>query len=241
VHVTTSRRELTTSTVVVHGHEALLVDPAWEPDELDLLADEIDERGWSVSAGVATHAHHDHLLWHKRFGDGPRYASARTASLAHEHRASLLDALGEDWPDDLAELVGQVTVAESSTIPFPEPVQLIEHDGHAPGQCAVWLPESAVLLAGDMLSDVELPLPLSPDDLSAYRRGLEVLEPYVRRAQVLVPGHGRPTSRPLERLDADLRYFDDISRTGDSDDPRRHNPGMAEVHAQVAALVRDSG
>ena len=32
------------------------------------------------------------------------------------------------------------------------------HDGHAPGHGAVFLPESGVLIAGDMCSDVEIPL-----------------------------------------------------------------------------------
>ena len=72
VLVTTSRRDTTTTTVVVHGDEALLVDPAWDPDELAAIADLLDAHGLRVVAGVSTHAHHDHLLWHPRFGTAPR-------------------------------------------------------------------------------------------------------------------------------------------------------------------------
>jgi glyoxylase-like metal-dependent hydrolase (beta-lactamase superfamily II) len=240
VLVVTSRRDLTTSTLVVHGSDVLLVDPAWDPDELDGLAELVRARGWRVAAGVATHAHHDHLLWHPGFGAAPRFASRRTCELAGQHREELVANLGDGWPAELEPLVGRVEPADGAVVPFPEPVELVEHDGHAPGHTAVWLPERRVLLAGDMLSDVELPLPLWPDDLPAYLVGLDRLAPYVERARVLVPGHGHPTADPTARLEADRRYLDDLRRTGGSDDPRRHNPGMAEVHEAVARLVRDT-
>jgi glyoxylase-like metal-dependent hydrolase (beta-lactamase superfamily II) len=220
VFVATSRRDVTTSTMIVRDAQTVLVDPAWDPDELAGLADVIEARGWTVTAGLATHAHHDHVLWHPRFGNVPRYASARTV--------------------ELAALVGSV-LALSGSVPAIEPIELIEHDGHCPGHCAVWLPDRAVLLAGDMLSDVELPLPLDPDDLSAYLAGLDVLTPYVRRARVLVPGHGYPTDDPVARLDADRRYLDDLRRTGRSDDPRIANAGMANVHERIQALARNDG
>ncbi|HEU4675976.1 MAG TPA: MBL fold metallo-hydrolase [Motilibacteraceae bacterium] len=239
VFVASSRRDLTTSTLVVHGSEVLLVDPAWDPDELEALADLLEHRGWQVVAGLATHAHHDHLLWHPRFGAAPRLASARTCELAEQHRDDLVGNLGADWPAELATLVGRVEPAPDA-LPFPELVELVEHDGHAPGHTAVWLPERGVLLAGDMLSDVELPLPLWPDDLPAYLAGLERLRPHVATARVLVPGHGNPTDDPMSRLAADRRYLDDLRRTGRSDDPRQHNPAMPEVHEAVTRLVRDT-
>ncbi len=95
VHVATSRIMSTTSTVVVGGGgEALLVDPAWEPAELVALAAALEARDWRVVAGFATHAHHDHLLWHPSLGEAPRWASPRTAALAVAEREGLVDALG---------------------------------------------------------------------------------------------------------------------------------------------------
>ncbi|GMA23063.1 hypothetical protein GCM10025864_08220 [Luteimicrobium album] len=111
------------------------------------------------------------------------------------------------------------------------------HDAHAPGHAAVWLSGARVLLAGDMLSDVELPLPFDPDDLPAYLAGLDRLAPYVARARVVVPGHGRPTSDGAARLDADRRYLDALLAGRAPEDPRRANPGMAEVHARLTALA----
>lgn len=239
VLVTTSELELTTSTVIVRGDEALLVDPAWRPAELAALADLLDARGLRVTAGFSTHAHRDHLLWHPRFGDAPRWASERTAEVARRERRSLLDQLGEGWPRDLRALAARVVPVGGSRLPAPwSGVDLLVHDGHAPGHTALWLADRGVLLAGDMLSDVELPLPFGPDDLPSYLAGLETLGPYVARARVLVPGHGHPTERPADRLDADRRYLEAMMRRGDADDPRIAHPGMAEHHARLQRMVR---
>jgi glyoxylase-like metal-dependent hydrolase (beta-lactamase superfamily II) len=238
VLVATSRRDSTTSTLVISGRSVLLVDPGWEPDELAGLADAVEARGLRVGAGFATHAHHDHVLWHPRFGAAPRWASERTVELAERQREQLLAALGPDWPPELAELVGGLRVAvDELADPGTEPVMLLEHDGHCPGHTALWFAERRVLVVGDMLSDVELPLPHDPDDLAGYLKGLELLAPYVRQAEVLIPGHGSPTDRPVQRLDADRRYLDALIAGVEPADPRRELPGMDQVHGRNVEIA----
>lgn len=222
----------TTSTVVVASGRALLIDPAWMPDELDALAAELRARGLTVAEGFATHAHHDHLLWHPDFGSAPRWASARTAALARDERDALVAALGAEFPAELVELMGRV---DAGSPVFD--VELIMHDGHAPGHTAVWLPGPRVLVAGDMLSDVELPLPFDPDDVPAYERALEMLEPYARAARIVVPGHGSVGTDAFARWEADRRYLADVRRTGESNDPRRANPGMEEEYARLKKVL----
>ena len=240
VLVATSRRDSTTSTLVVSGRSVLLVDPGWEPDELAGIADAVEARGLQVGAGFATHAHYDHLLWHPRFGAVPRWASARTVELAGQRREQLLAALGPDWPPELADLVGRLQVAvDDLADTTTEPVTVLEHDGHCPGHTALWLAERRVLIAGDMLSDVELPLPHDPDDLAGYLTGLELLAPYVRQADVLIPGHGSPTDRPVQRLDADRRYLDSLIAGIEPSDPRRELSGMQQVHRRNAEIAAD--
>ena len=238
VLVATSRRDSTTSTVVVSGRSALLVDPGWEPDELVGLADAIEDHHLRVSAGFATHAHYDHLLWHPRFGDAPRWASAATVDRVAQQREQLVAELGPDWPPELAELVGRLQVAvDDLADTTTEPVMLLVHDGHCPGHTALWLAERRVLIAGDMLSDVELPLPHDPDDLVEYLKGLELLAAYVRQADVLIPGHGSPTDRPVRRLDADRRYLDALIAGIEPADPRRQLPGMDQVHRRNVEIA----
>jgi len=243
VWVATSRRMATTSTVLVGGRDALLVDPAWDADELAGLADALRERGLNVRAGFATHAHHDHLLWHPAFGDVPRWASDATAALAASERSALVDHLGSRMPSPLVELMGRVrgVVAEipDDSVPKDVEIELIVHDGHAPGHTALWLPGARVLIAGDMLSDVELPLPFFPDDLTAYLEALDRLADAAARALVVVPGHGHVGRDARARLDADRRYLEEMIRDGRSDDPRIANPGMAEEHAHLMRLAAE--
>jgi len=240
VLVASSRRFATTTTAVVaEGGGVLLVDPAWEPDELTAHARCLRERGLHVAAGLATHVHHDHLLWHPAYGDVPRWASPGTARWCHTHRSEGLEKLDAGWPDELAELFGRVSALPGPSVPWPGPVvEAVFHDGHATGHLAAWVPEHRLLVAGDMLSDVEIPLPFSDGGLGAYVAALDTLAPYVARADVLVPGHGTPTASPASRLDLDRRYLDAVLAGRRPDDPRLANPGMAEAHTAVVALAR---
>lgn len=241
IRVCQARRYTTSSSVVSHKGQALLVDPALEPSELLDLAADLAAAQLQVQAGVATHAHYDHLLWHPDFGGAPRWASRPAVSTALEHRVELLEQLGAvpDWMAASFGLVQGLEGAESgSTAPVdwsgPEAV-LVIHDAHSPGHAAVWLPAARVLLAGDMLSDLELPLP-GETGLAAYDTGLALLRPFVEQAEVLVPGHGHPTSDPMARWTSDRRYLDAVLDGGDPADPRRAEPGMEEAHQATLAL-----
>ena len=238
VGVTTSRRELTTSTVVVSGAWALLVDPAWDPDELDWIASSLAAEGLTVTAGFSTHAHHDHLLWHPGLGDGPRWASPETARAAADRRRELVAALAP-WPDNLADLVGRVRAVDGDRVPWPgREVRLIVHDAHTAGHTALWIPDRRVLLAGDMLSDVELPLP-EQTGLAEYAAGLAALRGCAEAATVVVPGHGHAAvgDEPLRRWRADRDYVHAVRSGGDPFDPRRALPGMAGVHRANLTLA----
>jgi hypothetical protein len=99
-----------------------------------------------------------------------------------------------------------------------------------------------VLLAGDMLSDAELPM---PDDgnltLEPYLAGLDTLAPVVARVSLLVPGHGTPTRDPMARLDADRRYLDALISGRATDDVRIGYPDMAELHEANLRRARGDG
>lgn len=245
VHVMTSTRYTTTSTIVARGSRALLVDPAWTVPELDGLVGWLRTHELHVAAGFSTHAHHDHLLWHPGFGEAPRWASPMTVRCAHEWRDELTAQLGDDLPAGWANPIDGVRALDATRFdpfegvadPAGEAIELVIHDGHAPGHTALLLADRGVLVAGDMLSDIERPLPFHPDDLPAYVRALDALAPAVARASALVPGHGSPSLRPIDRLDADRRYLDAVLAGRDPDDARRAAPGMAEAHARNVVLA----
>ncbi len=253
VIVAASRRESTNSVILCSVAEAMLVDPAWEPDELADIAAELEFRGLRVSGGFATHAHHDHVLWHPGFGDAPRFGSEHTVRLAAEHRAEMLAALGEGFVGtELGELVGRLQEPPRSptdrsriwmphgTVPAGFDPQFIIHHGHCPGHTAIWLPAQRVLIAGDMLSDRELPLPYTAGNLAAYSAGLDALRPFVEQADVLIPGHGSVAfgaDASFARWEADRRYIDRVSAGTVVVDDRLSNEGMREAHSALLADI----
>src|SRR6478735_6157958 len=83
--------------IVVRGDGGVvLVDPGIGGSDLDELADDVDRLDIPVVAGFSTHPHWDHLLWHARFGDVPRYATPACAQLATEARERAQEAAAEE-------------------------------------------------------------------------------------------------------------------------------------------------
>ena len=223
VYVATSRRYVTNSTVILDGHGgALVIDPSWDADELAAIPQDLRELGVTCVAGLSTHMHYDHVLWHPDLGEVPRWASAGTVDAIVDRRAELLAPLVGDIPEDLIELAGHLVPIDGPTLNWRGPTAVIhQHDAHAQHHIAVEIAELGVLVSGDMLSDLELPMPdWTDDNLETYRAGLMVLSDVARRAERVIPGHGSVGTDVGGRYEADLAYLDELDQTGASNDPR---------------------
>src|SRR5690606_3534067 len=138
VLVTTSAIDTTTSTVVVDGAHPLPVDPAWRPRAPAPPAARPDDRRLPAPPRAPPPPPPPHPLWDPRFGAAARWASPRTAALAASERATLLDQMGPGWPPELLALLGAVEAVDGDRLPAPwEAVEIVVHDGHAPGHTAV--------------------------------------------------------------------------------------------------------
>ncbi|KGN31295.1 lactamase [Knoellia sinensis KCTC 19936] len=223
------------NTVVVQGNSGvLLVDPGLTVDDLLAIADGCRESGQPVVAGFATHADWDHALWHAALGDAPRYATARCAEGLREVLSSpdWESHLEEGLPPEIAgevpwNLFGRVSgLPEGSTqIPWDGPrTRLIEHQAHAPGHGALLIEELGVLVAGDMLSDVLVPMldVSTADPIQDYLDALGLLESVASDVAVVVPGHGSVggADELRARLELDRAYVEALRTGGGSDDPR---------------------
>ena len=223
--VATSSRDLTTSTVVVGSSGGcLIIDPAVTTADLAGLAAGLAARGLRPAVGWSTHPHWDHVLWSRELGGAPRYAAPAAITSAEAERDDILDGARQAVPDLDPELVGRMRSLDASAVPWDGPeARLIVHDGHAPGHGAVFLPESGVLIAGDMCSDVEIPLldTAADDPLGDYRTGLERLAS-VSGVRHVVPGHGHvgDDGERRRRLALDTAYVDAVSAGQPYDDPR---------------------
>jgi glyoxylase-like metal-dependent hydrolase (beta-lactamase superfamily II) len=243
VYVATAE-SYTTTTTIVAGDDGycLLVDPAVSVAELAALARWLGERGLRPAAGWSTHPHWDHLLWSRALGDVPRYATPRAAAAAARERAGLVADVQESAPGHDLTLFGQVVALPGGEIGWPGPRAVVyPHDAHAPGHGAVFLPDSGVLIAGDMCSDIEIPLPDldAPDPFGGYRAGLGTLAA-IPGVTAVVPGHGHPgdVAEFRRRLAADRAYLDAVADGADYPDPRLTEDWLRAEHARALAMAR---
>jgi len=212
-----------TNSIVVRGEAGvILVDPGIDGSELEQLADDLDRLGIPVVAGFSTHPHWDHLLWHSRFGDVPRYATRAGAQAATQARERAQAMAAESASGIPLELIGLVTPLPPDGDPVPG--EILEHEAHAIGHAAVLLADRGVMLAGDMLSDVLIPLldDRRRDQVGAYETALDRLGEAARHVDVVVPGHGAVAEGPevAARLGADRAYIDALRRGEEPVDER---------------------
>jgi glyoxylase-like metal-dependent hydrolase (beta-lactamase superfamily II) len=250
------------NTVVVEGRTGvLLVDPGITGDEMACLANDLRETGRPVVAGFATHPDWDHALWHPELGEAPRYGTARCAAFLRDllSRAGWQARLAEGLPPEIAEdipldLFGRITGLPAGTeqVPWDGPrVRIIEHPAHAPGHAALLIEGRGVLVAGDMLSDVLVPMlddaRGTNDPVEDYLLGLRQLEGVADDVEVVVPGHGSVggPGQARARIELDRAYLHALRSGRAPDDPRigpSARPGwewVADIHeAQAERLAR---
>ncbi len=222
--------------VVVHGRAGvLLIDPGVLGYEMAALANDLRELDQPVVAGFSTHPHWDHLLWHPQLGAAPRYGTARCAATVRDRLsdAGAKARVAQLIPPDIAEqvpldLLGLITglPAETARIPWDGPhVRIIEHQAHAPGHAALLIEDRGVLVAGDMLSDVLIPmldLNGTADPIEDYLAALRLLQGVAGDVDVLVPGHGSVggADQVHARIEQDRAYVHALRDAHDPSDPR---------------------
>lgn len=249
--------------VVVAGDVGvLLIDAGITGDEMAAIANDLRALGQSVVAGFSTHPHWDHVLWHPALGDAPRYGTARCAASiaavlsAADWQAEIAEELPPEVADEVPmELLGLITGLPAGTVQVPwkgPSVRIIEHRAHSVGHAALWIEERRVLIAGDMLSDVLIPmLDLQADDpISDYLAALQLLEAVAGAVDVVVPGHGSVggADQLRARIDQDRAYVQALRDAQVPDDPRigaSAKPGwewVSDVHAwQEQSLAQRDG
>lgn len=225
----------------------VLIDPGVLPDELRSIARRVGEG--RLIAALSTHEDWDHVLWARELGHGaPRLAHPETVRILTDHRETLLTSLTEAerelsvaWDHDLA---GRLDPIPQQTVAFGEHIRVtfIPTPGHTDGHASLVLEGEGAIFAGDMLSDVDIPiLAETPGSLDAYIRSLDVLQHLLADARTIIPGHGAPCDRDVarQRLDRDRAYVDSLGKgraTGSwperpiPDDPRWQRVENRETH-----------
>jgi glyoxylase-like metal-dependent hydrolase (beta-lactamase superfamily II) len=221
VVVVASRIWQTTATAIRRGGECVLIDSPYFPDELELLPALLGQAGFEPNGLLATHADYDHLLGRLAF---PALALGLGEPSAERLRAEPGAAqreLREADAEHYVERPAPLSLGSYQALPVPgfvglgdTELELHPADGHTADGTAYMAPFAGVLVCGDYLSDVEIPLISSAGSLPDYRATLERLAGLVERAETVVPGHGSPHDRDTARriLEEDSAYLDGLAR-----------------------------
>ncbi len=245
VYVATGDLYVTNSTVAADGHGGcLVIDPAVTVAELAGLAFDLRILQLHPRAGFATHPHWDHVLWSAELGEVPRFASPLTVAAAVRERARLIEGVQRSAPGHDLDLFGRLNPLDRpDAIAWNGPRALVvTHQAHAPGHSAVFFPGSGTLVAGDMCSDIEIPLLDldQADPIGDYMAGLDRLsELPVER---VIPGHGAvgDGAEFRRRIELDRAYLDDLRRGQDLRDPRPIAEWLITEHEKQAAFLATS-
>jgi len=211
----------TTSTVIQLDDLILVVDPNWLPSEIQEIKEHVDAvQGDKACYLLFTHGDYDHIIGYKAFPDAKTIGSA---GLQHhpkrEHKLKLIRDFDATY-----------YVTRGYPVEFPELDIVIEEDGQqitigattltfylAPGHTEDGLftviESAGVFVAGDYLSDFELPFIYH--SAIAYeqtiRKAAQILIDYP--IQLLIPGHGQCTTSPAEmdrRVNMALDHLEEL-------------------------------
>ncbi len=217
VIVCTSAYWQTTCTIVRSGDEAFVIDSPVLPDELEALPAMLEQVGWPCTGLIATHGDWDHLLGRLAFPGAALGVAETTAARLTGSPGEAARELRAFDDAHYCERPRPLQLGELQALPVPGKLTVGEQDlelhpteGHVADGMAIWIPWAGVLVCGDHLSPVEIPMLSDGGSVSAYRATLERLRPLVEQADHVVPGHGAvlDSARALAILREDAQYLE---------------------------------
>ncbi len=248
VIVVTSRLMQTTCTLIRNGGEAFCIDSPVLPDELEILPAVAEQAQFGVVGRLATHADWDHLLGAYAFPEAALGVAESSAKVLRDKPGAAQRALRDFDAQLYIERPRPLGIGEVQSLPTPGRCDLGESElelhptaGHTSDGMAIRVPWADILVCGDYLSPVEIPM-LSPGgSLEAYLATLERLEPLVADATAVVPGHGEPLdgTRALAILHEDRAYLNHLRDRG-AEAPlplARRSREQKRIHAENAVRV----
>jgi glyoxylase-like metal-dependent hydrolase (beta-lactamase superfamily II) len=216
----------TTATAVRSGSEGFLIDSPVLPDEVEALPAVLEQAGFPLTGLLCTHGDWDHLLARGGFPQASVGVGAATFERLETDEQLALRELREF--DEAWHIEGRVGLDLSNlqSLPVPGVLSLGDTDeldmhaalGHTSDGTAFWMPWLGVLVCGDYLSPVEIPMISPGGSAFEYLETLKRLAPIVEAAGTVVPGHGHPRDREDARrgLAEDLAYIESLLATGDA-------------------------
>jgi len=200
--------------------EAFVIDSPILPDELQALPALVEQAEFPAPSGLlATHGDWDHLLGRLAFPDLALGCAESTAARMQAAPGEAQRELRTFDEEHFIERDRPLALGAIQALPVPGSCGIGERElalypasGHTGDGLAILIEWAGVLVTGDYLSPVELPVLGPAGTAAAYTDTLMRLRPLVERVEHVVPGHGRVLGREraLEILDEDLAYVRDV-------------------------------
>jgi glyoxylase-like metal-dependent hydrolase (beta-lactamase superfamily II) len=228
--------------------EAFLIDSPALPEELEALPSLVSQAGFPVPSGLlATHADWDHVLGRLAF---PELALGIAESTAERMAAEPGKAQRElrDFDDELyVERPQPLALGALQALPVPgrcelgtRELELHPTGGHTADGMAVVVPWAGVVVLGDYVSPIEIPMIDPGGGIELYEQTLARLRPLIATAEHVVPGHGpvMDSARAEAVLEEDLAYLQALLRDGAAAHlPEGRRSGeQKKIHARNAEL-----
>jgi glyoxylase-like metal-dependent hydrolase (beta-lactamase superfamily II) len=229
-----------------------VIDSPVYPEELRALPDVLEQAGYPVSGLLTTHGDWDHLLGRLAFPGAALAAGESTVARIGSERGRSHRKLREFDEQHYVADRPPLSLGSLQSLPVPgrlelgsgEPrreLELYPTDGHTGDGTAFWLPWAKVLVCGDYLSPVEIPMLAEGGSIDAYHQTLARLRPLVAQSSWIVPGHGAPvaSARATEILDEDDAYLQALARDGSAatlPERARARASQQQIHAANLSL-----
>ena len=232
--------------------EAFLIDSPVLPDELEVLPSVAEQAGFGVVGRLATHADWDHLLGGYAFPEAPLGCAETTGRRLETDLGGPQRALRHFDDEHYIARPRPLSLPGAQTLPVPgrcglgeQELELFAAEGHTADGMAIWIPWAEVLVCGDYLSPVEIPMLSDGGSLDRYLETLDRLEPMVADAAAVVPGHGEPldATRAHAILREDRAYLQALRERGaDAALPIARRSGeQRRIHAENAVRAPGGG
>ena len=213
------------------------------PDELEALPAVLEQAGFPVSGLLATHADWDHLLGRLALPGAALGVAESSALRLREGPGDAQRSLREFDDEHYVSRPAPLALGSVQALPVPGKLSLGERQeldvhagrGHTADGAIFSAPWLGLLVCGDYLSPVEIPMISTGGSLEEYLATLRTLEALLEHAELIVPGHGHPLPREQAQqiLAEDRAYLEALRAGRDPPLPRAHgSKTQRQIHAR---------
>jgi glyoxylase-like metal-dependent hydrolase (beta-lactamase superfamily II) len=229
--------------------ETFVIDSPVLPEELEILPTLLEQSRFPTPNGLlATHGDWDHLLGRLAFPDATLGCATTTAERMRSAPGGPQRELRSFDDEHYVQRAKPLALGSVQALDVPGGCEIGSHElalhpaeGHTLDGMAIWIEWAGVLVAGDYLSSIEIPVLGDGGSIGAYLETLERLRSLVSVAEHVVPGHGPvlDSTRAASILDEDFAYLDDLRASGVAAElPHgRRTKAQRAVHSTNVALA----